>query len=121
MTIYDEMQQIASEILGDPEFKQGEIIYVATIPGNGPPDNPGASTTVEYALDAVAKGVSYKYVKDGLALSTDLTVTSAVRADVVPDMKGFIKIDGVRHKIMQDISTPGAGTRVVWKWIVRKG
>lgn len=119
MTIYDEMQQIASDLLN--EFKQGSIAYVAIVPGNGPADNPGASTPTEYPLDAVAKGVAYKYVKDGLALSTDLTVTAAVIAGLVPDMKGFIKIDGVRYKIMQDISTPGAGSRVVWKWIVRKG
>lgn len=121
MAIYDEMQQIVSDIIGDPEFKQGVIHYVAVVPGSGPADNPGASVTTEYELDAVAKGVSYKYVKDGLALSTDKTVVSAIRSDVTPDMKGFIKIDGVRYKIVQDISTPAAGTRVVWKWIVRKG
>jgi hypothetical protein len=121
MTIYDEMQQIASDVLGDPTFKQGVIHYVAVVPGNGPADNPGPSVTAEYELEAVCKGVSFKYVKDGLALSTDKTVVAAVRADVTPNMNGFIKIDGVKHKIVQDISTPAAGTRVVWKWIVRKG
>ena len=121
MAIYDEMQQIASNILGDPEFKQGVIKYVAMVPGNGPADNTGAPTPIEYDLNAVAKGVSFKYVKDGLALSTDKTVTAAIVAGLTPDMSGYIKIDGVKHKIVQDISTPGAGTRVVWKWIVRKG
>ncbi len=116
---YDEMQNIAASVLG--EFKQGSIQYVAIIPGNGPVDNPGPSTPQPYDLDAVSKGVSYKYVKDGLALSTDLTVTAAVRVDVVPNMKGFIRIDGVDYKIVQDISTPAAGVRAVWKWIVRKG
>lgn len=116
---YDEMQKIASGVL--KEFKQGAIIYIDLIPGNGPPDEPGAATPVSYELDAVAKGVSYKFVKDGLALSTDLTVTAAVRSDLTPNMRGLVEIDGVRYKIVQDISTPAAGTRAVWKWIIRKG
>lgn len=116
---YNEMQKVASEVLG--EFKQGSIQYVAIIPGNGPVDNPGPATEQIYDLDAISKGVSFKYVKDGLALSTDLTVTSAVRSDVVPNVKGFIRIDGTDYKIIQDISAPAAGIRAVWKWIVRKG
>lgn len=121
MTLYDEMQNLARDILSDPDFKQSPIRYIAIIPGSGTPDDPGPSTSVPYDLDAVAKGVSYKYVKDGLALSTDKTVTAAIRSDLVPDMKGFIEIDGERYKIVQDITAPAAGTRVVWKWIVRKG
>lgn len=119
MSFYDEMQKVASDVLS--EFKQGTIKYVEIVAGSGPADNPGPSTPASYDLDAVAKGVSFKYVRDGLALSTDLTVTAAVRSDVTPNMKGFIEIDGVRYKIVQDISTPAAGTRAVWKFIVRKG
>lgn len=119
MAIYDEMQQIASDVMS--EFKQGVIKYIDVVPGNGPVDNPGPSVSTPYELDAVASGVSYKYVKDGLALSTDLTVVSAVKDGLTPDMRGFIEIDGTRYKIVQDISAPGAGVRAVWKWIVRKG
>lgn len=119
MSFYDEMQNIASGVL--KEFKQGIIHYVELVPGSGPIDNPGPSTKVLHELDAVARGVSYKYVKDGLALSTDLTVTAAVLTGVTPSPKGFIRIDGIEYKIVQDISTPAAGTRAVWKWIVRKG
>lgn len=119
MTFYDEMQNIASDVL--KEFKQGTISYVELVPGSGPVDNPGPSTRVLHALDAVSRGVSYKYVKDGLALSTDLTVTAAVKSGLVPSPKGFIRIDGIDYKIVQDISVPAAGTRAVWKWIVRKG
>lgn len=122
MALYDEMQQIARELLNDPDFKQGTIRYIAIVPGNGPADNPGPSTAVPHDIPGgVAKGVSYKYVKDGLALSTDKTVILPIVAGLVIDMKGFIEIDGVRHKIVQDISTPAAGTRVVGKYIVRKG
>lgn len=119
MTFYEEMQNVASEVLG--EFKQGVIHYVELVPGSGPVDNPGPSTKVLHELDAVARGVSYKYVKDGLALSTDLTVTAAVLPGVTPSPKGFIRIDGTDYKIVQDIAAPAAGVRAVWKWIVRKG
>ena len=122
MAIYDEMQNLARDILTDPEFKQAKIEYVQIVPGNGPVDNPGPSrTVVTEMLGGVARGVSYKYVKDGLALSSDKTVTLPVVAGITPDMKDFIDIDGVRYKMVQDISTPAAGTRVVWKFIVRKG
>lgn len=122
MTFYDEMRDIATEILTDPDFKQGTIEYVRIVPGNGPIDNPGPSTPVVTLIPGgVAKGVSYKYVKDGLALSTDKTVILPVTPGVTPNMKDFIDIDGIRHKIVQDISAPAAGGRVVWKFIVRIG
>lgn len=122
MAIYDEMQNVAADLLSDPEFKQGKIEYVRVVPGGGPIDNPGASTFVPVEMPGgVARGVSYKYVKDGLALSTDKTVILPVTAGIVPNGRDFIDIDGVRYKIMSDISTPAAGTRVVWKFIVRKG
>jgi hypothetical protein len=116
---YDDMQKIASDVL--KEFKQGTIRYIDIVPGSGPADEPGAPTKTAYDLDAVAKGVSYKFVKDSLALSTDLTVTAAVQSGFTPNMRGLVEIDGVEYKIVQDISTPAAGTRAVWKWIVRKG
>lgn len=119
MAFYDEMQNLASEVLR--EFKQGKIEYVTLVPGAGPADDPGAPTYVKKEVDAVSRGVSYKYVKDGLALSTDLTVTMAVDPAITPNMRNFIDIDGVRYKIVQDISAPAAGTRAVWKFIVRKG
>jgi hypothetical protein len=115
---YEEMQKVASDVLS--EFKQGAIVYVKTVPGNGPADNPGEPTTVRTTLDAVSKGVSFKFVSDGLALSTDLTVTAAVVDGLTPDARDFIEIDGVSHKIVQDVSVPGAGVRAVWKFIVRK-
>ncbi|QWY83164.1 head-to-tail joining protein [Rhizobium phage RHph_X2_24] len=119
MAFYDEMQTVASELLN--EFKQGAIKYVQIVPGAGPIDEPGPSTEVVTDVDAVARGVSFKYVQSGLALASDLTVTIAYNAAVTPNMRDFIEIDGVRYKIIQDISTPAAGTRVVWKFIVRKG
>ena len=120
MTIYDEMQKISSDLL--TEFKQGTISLLQITPGVGPVDNPGPSTeTIVPIPGGVVRGVSYKYVKDGLAVSTDKTVVLPVVEGVTPSMRDFIIIDGVKHKIVQDISVPAAGTKVVWKFIVRKG
>ena len=119
MTIYEELKLVASDLL--KEFKQGIINLVKITPGNGPADNPGSPTSVNHVLDAVVRGVSFRYVKQGLAVITDLEVTSAVVDGVTPSEKDFISIDSVTYKIVQMMSVPSAGTKVVWKFIVRKG
>lgn len=119
MTIYDELQSIASEIMS--EFKQGTVNLIKITPGTGPADNPGAATSVSHSLDAVVKGVSFKYVSQGLAVSSDLEITASVIDSVIPSEKDFIQIDGTQYKIVQLINIPAAGTQVTWKFIVRKG
>lgn len=124
MAIYDEMQQLTREILDDPEFNQGgpqKIEYVKTVPGNGPIDNPGKTTYVKTPLDAAARGASFKYVSTGLASATDLQVVSAVNPAITPDQKDFIEVDGKRHKIMQILPRPAAGTPVAWLFIIQSG
>lgn len=119
MGFYDEMQAVASELLA--EFKQGVVQLVQSTPGTGPIDNPGDGTTTTTDLDAVVKGVSYKYLRDANILTTDLQVIAAIVPDITPTPNDFIIIDGISHKIVQDISTPASDVRAVWKWIVRKG
>lgn len=119
MSIYDEMRdQVAKPLL--KEFKQGTVELVQRVQGTGTIDDPGAATEVFTPLDAVVRGVSLKYMRDGFAVSTDLVVTAALVDEITPTRNDFIEIDGVRHKIIQDISPPAAGSRVVWKFIVRK-
>lgn len=120
MTIYDELQGVASEVLG--EFNQGGISLVKITPGGAPADNPGTPTITVYELEAVARGVSFKYVQSGFAVQSDLQVTAAVLEGVTPNINDFIRIDGTDHKIIEDVSAPAAaGTRAAWKFIVRKG
>jgi len=121
MSIYDEMQKVAQEILSDPEFKQSVIQHVQITPGVGPVDNPGPSSEVVTALDATARGVSFKYVASGLAVAGDLQVTAAVKAGITPKQSDFIDIDGVRYKIMQILFRPAAGVKVAWTFIVQRG
>lgn len=117
MSIYDELKPVAAQIL--KEFKQGDIKLVS-ISSTGTPDAP-TNTEKLIDLDATCSGVSFKYVKNGMAVMGDLTVTAAVVDGESPSVNDFILVDGVRHKIVQDISPPAAGTRVVWKFIVRRG
>lgn len=119
MAFYDEMQALATEVLG--EFKQGAISYIRVVPGNGPADDPGAPVETAFALSAAMRGVKFKYTQSGLALASDMQVTMAVRPDVTPDMRGFIEADGIRYKIVQILPKPAAGTPAVYTLIVRKG
>lgn len=118
MTFYDEMQGIATGLL--TEFNQGSIFYIQVTPGNGPADDPGAASETTFALAAVAKGVSFKYVQKGLAVATDLQATFAVRSDMTLAENGFILADGVRYKIVQIINIPPTGVTVAHRVIFRK-
>lgn len=121
MSIYDEMQTIAKEILTDPEFKQGVISYIAMTPGAGPVDDPGNPIETTYELPgAVARGVQFRYVSEGLAVSSDKQVTMPVDSRFIPNGTGFMLIDGERYKIVQVMNKPAAGTPVVHILIVRK-
>lgn len=118
MSIYDDLKPVAAGIL--KEFKQGTIYLVQVVAGSGATDNPGTSTEVKTELNATVKGVSFKYTRDGFAIASDLEVIAAIVDGITPNKNDFIEIDGKRYKIIQDMSPPAAGTRVVWKFIVRK-
>lgn len=119
MTIYDELQQTAREVLG--EFRQGTIKLISLVPGTGPDDEPGVPTETLTELEAVVRGLSYKYMKEGFSVATDFELTAAVVDGVTPSIHDYILVDDIRYKIVQDIPVPSAGTRCVWKFIIRKG
>ena len=117
MSLYDELQAVTTGIMS--EFKQGDVRYVALTPGNGPIDEPGEPTETEYPLQSAVRGAKFRYVQSGLAVATDLQVTCSVPS-VVPDMNGFVKVDGVKHKIIGIDPKPAAGTPVAYVLIIRK-
>lgn len=119
MTIYDDIRADIADIMD--EVKQGTIQLIQVTAGAGAIDNPGAPTETTHTLAATAKGVRFKYVRDGLAVSSDLEVVAAPIDGVTPSLRDFVSIDGTRYKIVHDISAPSAGTIIVWKFIVRKG
>lgn len=126
MAFYDEMQDVAADVL--KEFKQGVIKYIDIEPGSGPVDDPGEPVEKSYTLDGAARGVKYKYVQGGLAVASDLQVTSSVKAtdennlqvSLNPKLNGFVEIDDVRYKIVQVLPKPAAGTTVAFTLIIRK-
>jgi hypothetical protein len=119
MTIYDDMQILTGELM--EEFEQGLITLVQLTAGTGPADNPGEPTEASTKLIGTAKGVSSEYVDQGFAVSTDLMVTTSVVSGVTPNSSDFIELDGTRFKVIKDVSVPAIGTKVAWKFIVRKG
>lgn len=124
MAFYDEMQNLAGSIL--KQFKQGNIKLVQYVEPEeeGTLDEPAERSEVTYDLDATVSGVSYKYLINNYAVASDLTVVAAVIPGVTVTIDDFIEIEGVRHKIIRDVSAaPNAasGKPVVWRFICRKG
>ena len=119
MTFYSDMQKVASSVMSD--FKQGTVKLVKIAAGTGPAYDPGTPIRVEHDLDATVSGISFQYQQEGFSTSTDLQVIAAVLDGITPTLNDFVKIDGIEHKIVRDLTVPSAGTKVVWKFIVRKG
>lgn len=123
MDFYKEMQNIANNVL--KEFKQGDVKLIHYTKGEGgTPDEPADLIEKVYNLDATVTGVNYKYLINNYAVASDLTVTAGVIEGVKISIDDFIEVQGVRHKIIRDISpAPSSvnGNPVVWRFICRKG
>lgn len=119
MSLYDDMQTVASDVLA--EFKQGTVSYIAMVPQAGStPDDPLPPVEgVPVSLNAAVRPVSTKYVDGTHIVQSDKQVTFAGGV-VDPDMSGFIDIDGVRFKIVEILPVPAAGTVVSYTVIVRR-
>lgn len=118
MAFYQDMQNIATELLD--EFKQGLIEYGRITPGSGPADDPGPSVITWSTVKAVARGVSFKYAQLSMVVETDLQVTMAADQISNPDMRDFVRIDGVALKIVHIVAKPAAGVTAAFILIVRK-
>lgn len=126
MTFYDDLREDASDIMA--ELKQGVVEFVKITSGGGPVNDPGAPVETVYVLDATSKGVSAKYVDGSSVVTSDLEVTASVLATRKSDgvvetvrfaMGDHFFIDGARHDMVRDLSTPAAGDPVALKAIVR--
>lgn len=120
MTLYSEMQELSQNLFS--EFKQGTVSYVFSQTGNGPVDDPGASTETEYQLKgATVRGIAFKYSSTGLGVASDLQVSHAFDDRFqFPKISGFYIVDGVRYKIVAVIRKPDAGDVVAFTCIIRK-
>lgn len=119
MGFYDEMQAVATDVLS--EFKQGSISLVRVAASSGPGWKPTAGSETTVALNAVASGVSARYVSSGLAIASDKQVILSGNVTPAPDMSDYVLIDGARYKIVAIETKPEAGTPVAFVLIVRRG
>lgn len=118
MSIYEEMNVVAKELLG--EFKQGQTYLVKLTPGTGPSYAPGKPLETRISLDAAVRGAKFKYVTNNLAVASDLQVTFAGSTDYEPAPVDFVELDGVRYKIVYIDRKPSVGVAVAFTLIVRK-
>lgn len=120
MSFYDEMQSVGSSIL--KQFNQGGLKLIQfEYNQTDNPDAPEETAEKVYDLEGVAKGITFQYQQMGYSVSTDLEVIASVVEGVMPSENDFVEVNGIRYKLIKDLSVPGAGTKVVWKFIVRKG
>lgn len=120
MSIYDDMRSVASDLMA--EFKHGVIQYIGvTTTAGGTPDEPGSSVKADpITLNAVARPVSTKYVDSSHIVQSDKQITIPNDGLATPTMAGFIRIDGVDHKIIEIMARPAAGDPISWTVIVRR-
>lgn len=113
MSIYQEMQAVAKELLGDDEFRQDGIYYVALTPGTGPADNPGAPVETKTLIrDAVARGVEDKYVDGTQVTGTDGQINCGYPQPFTPKISDWVEVGGKRCKILKVSKVPPTGVAV---------
>lgn len=114
---YSDMQNLTTDLLR--VFNQGNVAYVAMVPGNGPEDDPGEPSEATTPINATVRGVEFKYERMGSTVMGDLQVTFAA-GGISPEMTGFFDIDGQRYKVVEIHANPSAGTVVAYTCIVRR-
>lgn len=115
---YDDMASVAAEVIG--EFKQGAVRYIAITKANGPADNPGTPSETATVINAVCRGVQFRYVDGTNVVTSDGQLTMPANAGVTPSINGFIEVDGRRHRIAQISAIPPAGTPVAYRVIYKR-
>ena len=114
---HDQLRDVASQLF--EQFKQGVVQYVALTPQAGAtPDEPGEPVETSTTVNATVRAVSTKYVDGTSVLQTDKEI-SLPNDGIYPDPKGFFLVDGIRHKIIEKMNRPAAGTPVSFTCIVR--
>lgn len=117
MTFYQDMQDLAKDVLG--EFDQGDIYLIKVASGTGPDWNPGDPTEVPHLVDGAIAGVSEKYVDGSLVVASDLQCVIPGGGQV-PTTSDVIRSGGTRYQIVQVIPIPAAGIAAAYDVIIRK-
>jgi len=124
MTFYDEMADVATELL--TEFNQGVIKLVRKGAAGTPPNayTPGTpATPTEIVLKGVARAAggdaaTQKYVDGATILASDLVVTCEASLATPNMLTDSILLDGQAKAIKMIVRIPAAGTPIVYKIII---
>lgn len=124
MSFYDEMQDVATEVL--IEFRQGIISLTkpgTSTPGANPWDPPIEGEPTVYTLQATVAAVTVdqanaKYIDGTLITTADLVVTCAV-PPVEIEVTDTLAIDGEARTIKKIVQLPAAGVAVAFKLFVQ--
>lgn len=124
MTIYDDFQDIAGQLLAQPSaggFGQGEVVYIAVtqVDDAGDPWEVDSESTVETTLSATVRGVPDMLVDGKDVVASDLLVTAAANVAITPKTGDRIRIDGTERRVGKVMPIPPAGTTVVWQIVVK--
>jgi hypothetical protein len=121
MGFYDEMQEMATELLA-PEASgglgQGSVTLKRITPGTPNADQPWlpvAPTTESWALGASVRRQHYRYVSGTLVAETGDIVVFSTPSGVTPMLSDQLIIDGSAREMSELTPIPGAGTVVAWK------
>jgi hypothetical protein len=119
MSVYDDLREVAGEIL--TEFSQGTITHIrrAAAPNVYTPENPGVGALTETVIVGVVKGVTSQYLRDTMIHASDLLLTIPASAGIVPDMLDQFRINDTNHAVVRITPKPASGTAVVYDVVVR--
>ena len=119
MTFYNDLRNVASGLL--QEFSQGTVEVGRPVTVTGANEWSPPATSVQWTrINAVARGVSQRYVDGVNILATDLQITADMGA-YSPQAGDRIRIDGVPASVLRIERIPAAGTAIAYRLFVRGG
>lgn len=114
---YLDMQSVATGLL--KEFRQGSLVFIETVIGTGPADDPGNVTENSYPFDGTVRGVESRYVNNTDVFVSDFQIAAPGTLPIA-DATGFVSVDGKRLKVVKVVRKPAAGVTVAFDIIARK-
>lgn len=118
MTIYDDLQDTATELYA--EYAQGtvKLVHPTKTVSGGRTWDPAAGAASETIINAVVRRVEQKYVDGALIVGSEMQVMFSGANDA-PALDDKIEIGGVNREIVSIMPNPGSGTVVSYTVIVR--
>lgn len=116
-TFYSDLRNVASGLL--QEFNQGTVEIGRPVTVEGPEEWSPPVTTIQWTrINAVARGVSQKYIDGVNILATDLQITADMGA-YSPQAGDRIRVDGQEVSVLRFDRIPAAGEVVATRVFVR--